>query len=148
MAIFIRLDRMDEKLAAVAAGLKSQLPTRTIKREFLFYSEHTDKELRDGVVMLISDGEGNYSNSPGMIAKNGTHKMIVIGHLKVPNSASKTDIESAEIMLIEEIKAFCRKGVQGVTLVLRSAQHSRQLEYPIGWVVCVIEALSPDSNIY
>jgi len=146
----VAISRMDDRLDAIETALVTALPTRPVKRSLLkHYSDYSDQELADGVVILLSAGERDYNNKPGMIAKEGTHRIILIGYLKLNEKASQPqDVEAAELDLIEEIKAFVRAGVSGTTLLLDNVQHSRQLEFPYGWVVAYIDAGPPNMNLY
>jgi len=140
--------RMDDRMDAVFSSLTAALTTRHVSRSWLKrYDDHTPQELADGALMLISAGESGYSSSPGMVALNGTHRMILIGHLKVADASQPQDIEAAELDLIEEIRSWVRSGVPGVGVVLISAEHSRQLEHPYGWVVVYLDTGEPGANI-
>ncbi len=140
--------RMDDRMDAVAASLTAALTTRHVKRSWLKnYDEHTPQELADGVVMLISAGEGQYKDGPGMTALEGQHRMILVCHLKVSETSQPQDVEAAELDLIEEIKAWARVGVAGVGLSVVRVEHSRQLEHPYGWAVVYLDAGPPDSNL-
>lgn len=148
MAIGQAIERMDDRLDAIAAALTTALSTRVIKRSLVHYTDHADADLAAGVVTLLSAGEGGYSNGLGMTAKEGTHKLLLIGHLQLAESADGEAIEAAEIDLIEEIKAFVRSGVTGTSLRLENVIHSRQLERPYGWIVAYIDAGPPRRNTY
>lgn len=142
------IERMDDRLDAVAASLAIALPTRVIKRSLLHYTDHSPVDLAAGVVTLLSAGEGNYSKGLGMVAREGVQQMILIGHLKLAESAAGVDVEAAEIDLIEEIKAWARNRIAGLSLRLDSVQHSRQLEKPYGWVVAFLDVGPPSANTH
>lgn len=147
--ISVPIERMDDRMDAIHAALVAALPTRVVKRSyFRHFSEHEEAELAAGVVMLISAGEGEYARGRGMIAREGTHKFLLIGHLKADDDSAPRDIEEAELDLIEEIKAFVRVPAPGLSLYLAQAQHSRQLEHPYGWVVAYLEAGAPSQNTH
>jgi hypothetical protein len=130
------IDHIGVRLAAFEDALITALPTRHIKRaELIPFHEHKAQEIRDGVVTIISSGESNYNNSQGMVAREGTLRLILVGHLKLDENATGLEIETAEIALIEEIKAFVRAGVPGMSLSLDSSQQSRQLDKPYGWTL-------------
>ncbi len=142
----IKLERIDDKLAALNAALVAAMPTRQVEIGFTPYDDRTDTELLDGVVNIVSAGEGNYHQGRGMAAKEGTLKVHLINHLKVAETASRADLQQAEINLAEEIKSFVRTGVAGMTLALDSIEQSRLLEYPYGWVVAFLGLRPPASN--
>lgn len=142
------VERIDDRMALIAASLTAALPTREVKRNLLHFDQHAPGELESGVVMLVSDGESNYSRNLGMTAKEPSHSLLVICHLKVAEDSPKLAIELAEMALLEEIKTWLRAGVEGMSFDIDSAQHSRQLEHPYGWVVIKIAAVPPKTNVY
>lgn len=143
------IERMDDRMDAIHAALVAALPTRVVKRSFFkHFSEHEEAELAAGVVMLISAGEGDYARGRGMIAREGVHKFLLIGHVKSDDDSEPKATEAAELDLIEEIKAFVRVPVPGMSLYLAQAQHSRQLEHPYGWVVANLDAGPPSQNTH
>jgi hypothetical protein len=152
MAIGTVIARMDDRLAAfraaiVAAG--SPLAARVHKPNLMHYTAHSEAELTQGVIISVSAGEGNYHQaSEGMIAKEGTHRVLLIGHCRVAETATPSAIEALEINMIEEVKAFLRLPIPGMSLNLESVEHSRQLELPYGWFVAFIELLPPRTNVY
>lgn len=148
MAIGQAIERMDDRMDAIAAALLLALPTRVVKRSLKHYTEHSAADLAAGVVTLVSAGEGSYNPGLGMVAKEGTHRVLLIGHLKVAEGQDGEDIEAAELDLAEEIKAFVRAGVTGTSLRLDRIEHSRQLENPYGWLVAYIDAGPPRRTTY
>lgn len=146
MTAFIQ--RIDDRMAAIFSSLQSTLTARILKRGLLHFDQHEAGEIESGVVMAISDGESDYSENLGMTAKDGKHGLLIICHLKVAETSAKVAIELAEMALIEEIKSWVRAGVPGMDFEIITAQQSRQLEHPYGWVVVKINAIPPRSNVY
>lgn len=145
----VAIERMDERLDAVAASLIAALPARVVKRSRVrHYTEHEEADIEKGVVMLISSGEKDYKRGRGMIAKEGTHSMLLIGHVKSDEDSEPQASEVAELMLIEEIKAFARIPIPGLSLTLAQVHHSQQLEHPYGWVVAYLDAGPPNQNTH
>lgn len=142
------IERMDDRLDALAAALAAALPTRTVKRSLLHYTEHSAAELAAGVVTLVSAGEGDYNKGLGMVAREGVQRVVLIGHLKVAEGAPGATVEAAELDLIEELKAWARLPSPGMSLRLDSVQHSRQLENPYGWVVAYLDIGPPRASTY
>lgn len=143
MAIGQAIERMDDRLDALEASLILALPARVISRDLKHYSEQTDADLTAGVVTLVSAGEKDYSRGLGMEARDGTHRVLLIGHLRVAEDQGGQAIEAEELDLIEDIKSWVRAGVDGMSLRLDSVQHSRQLENPYGWIVAYVDAGPP-----
>ncbi len=148
------IERMDDRLDAVEAAMLADtaLKLRVIKRSYLrHYSSHTEDEIKKGVLTLMSAGEGDYSQKLGMVARDGTHRMLIICHLKVSEPDSKKQpraVEDMELDIIEEVKTFVRNTVNGMDLVIDSVQHSRQQEAPIGWFVMYLDAKPQANTIY
>ena len=141
------IERLDDRTAALFASMQSALTTRIIKRSLLHFDAHAAGEIEKGVVMMLSDGESQYSDKLGMTALHGKQGLLMICHLKVSETSAPLAIELAEMALIEEIKDWVRQGVSGVSFEIESAQHSRQLEHPYGWVVVKINASPPRTNV-
>jgi hypothetical protein len=142
------IERIDDRQTAIAQSITAALSTRIVKRSLLHFDHHEPGEIETGVVMLISDGEHDYSQNLGMTAKEGKHGQLLVCHLKVDENSPKVAIEQAEMALIEEIKSWVRAGVPGMSFEIESAQHSRQLEHPYGWVVVKLNAIPPRTNVY
>jgi len=143
------LERMDDRMDAVEAALRAALTSRHISRSYQrHYGEFSAEQLQQGVVQLISSGESGYQTGLGMVAREGTHNMLLVCYLVLDESSAPQETEAAELALIEEIKAFVRTGVDGTHLVLDKALHSRQQEHPYGWVVAYIEARPTAESTY
>lgn len=135
------IDRMDDRLAAVRAALCTAMPDRVHKTGYRrMHDEHEPEELQVGVVSIVSAGETNYNDSPGMIAREGVQTMAIVVHLSAYHDDDGEAVEAAELDACEEIKAFVRTGVPGMTIRLVSLQHSAQQMTPLGYVTAQIEA--------
>lgn len=148
MPLPIPIDRMDARLDAIEAALTAALPTRLVSDTLQHYTERSDAELTQGVVTLVSADEKGYSQNLGMAARDGTQRILLIGHLRVAEGTPRKAIQDQELDLIEELKAFIRAGVPGMSLTLDSVIHSRQLDHPYGWVVAYIDAAPPRQTTY
>lgn len=145
----IAIDNMGLKLDAINTLLTAKLPAgRVVKRSLIHLTDQLPAELLAGIVTLVSAGESNYKNQRGMVGKEGDHAMLLIGHLKVPESNNSKDTEDAEILFIEEIKTVLRNNVAGISISLQSVEHSRQLEHPWGWFVISINVGAPRTSTY
>lgn len=142
------IDRIDDRLAALEAALKTALPTRLVEIGLVPYEDRSRDELQQGVVNIVSNGEGDYHRGKGMAAREGIHKVLLICHLQVDEAQTRAELQQAEIDLMEAIKSFVRTGVAGMTVVLDSVQQSRLLEHPYGWVVAFIELHPPHTSVY
>jgi len=143
------IERIDDKLAAFETALVASLPvSRTVERGFVPYSERDEALLLNGVLNLVCDGEGSYSQARGMAAKEGSAKVILICHLRVTEAQTSADLQQAEITLAEELKTFTKTGAPGLDLVLVDLVLSRQLEHPYGWIVAFFELKPPGANTH
>jgi hypothetical protein len=142
------IERIDDRQTAIVESITAALNNRIVKRSLLHFDQHEPGEIETGVVMVVSSGESDYSQNLGMTAKEGKHGQLLVCHLKVAEESDKVAIEQAEMALIEEIKAWVRAGVSGMSFEIESAQHSRQLEHPYGWVVVKLNAIPPRTNVY
>jgi hypothetical protein len=143
------LDRIDDKLAVFEAALRAALPARrTIEAGFVPMSERNKEQLLYGVVNVVCDGEGSYSQARGMAAREGTAKVVLICHLQVEDDQGTEALRQAEIDLAEEIKAFTRAGVTGMDMILVDLSLSRQLEHPYGWGVAYFELRPPGAGTH
>ncbi len=147
MGIGADIERIDDRLDAIEAALRSALPRRIVTRSLKHYDEHSPADLRTGVVTLVSAGESQYDGRLGMEATRGTLRILLVGHLKVEEESGGVAIEAAELDLVEDIKAFVRGGVTGMSLRLDNVQHSRQLEHPYGWLVAYVD-VGPGRDTY
>ena len=141
------IDDIAQRFDAFVAALTTAMPTRTVKEEVLPYTEHEPQQLRDGVLTVLSSDERDYSNSQGMKAREGTHRLILVGHLQLDEAATAAEIRNAEFALIEEVKTFVRAGIPGMSLSLVRSVHSRGLEKPYGWTLQYIDAGPLNHNV-
>jgi hypothetical protein len=146
------IERMDDRLDAIEAALRAALEPngRIVKRSYARnYRKHGEADLLDGVVVLVADGESDYSTDLGRAARGGTMNVLLIGHVAVDQKTkTHADVEAAELDLAEEFKAFVRTGVEGMNLQLSEIRNSRQQEFPYGWVVAVLAAGPPRATTH
>lgn len=147
------IERMDDRLDALQAALVAfyaALPEgerRVVKRGLKDYREHANADLAKGVVTLVSDSEAGFSTRFGEVARKGAQTVLLVGHLKVAETADPAAVEVLELDMVEQLKTFVRAGVAGIGLLLNDIQTSRQLDHPYGWFVMSITAGPPLSTI-
>lgn len=134
------LERLDTRLDAIAASLTAALPDRIVSRTLKHLSAQAASDLDRGIVMLVSAGEGDFVGPAGQPAFEGVQHIMLVVHLKVAEGSPASDVEAAELSLIEEIKAWMRTGIEGLWLAPTRIEHSRQLEAPYGWAVIFADA--------
>ncbi|MBD3610525.1 MAG: hypothetical protein HUJ30_08250 [Gammaproteobacteria bacterium] len=135
------IDNMLQRKGAIQTSLTTALNTRLVTGNLLKEaSDYTDDERRQGVVQVISAGEKDYKISPGMIAKEGHHTILLACWLYVDDTPTKgEDIEAAEMTLIEEIKTWARGPFTTMGVRVVSAEHSKQQQAPWGWALVVLD---------
>ncbi len=136
------------KLDAIETLLVAQMPTRNIKRSMQHFTEQDETELLSGIVTIVNAGESGFKNQLGMVAKEGTAAVWLIGHVKVAEDTPSQNIETAELALSKELKAAIRVGVPGIGFALERIEYSRQLEHPYGWFVAFLNAGPPLETLY
>jgi len=142
------IDDINARYDAVLAALKTHATTRVVKESF--YRDigvHTRADLIQGVVMVILDNEGDYTNNFALQAKQGATQFRVVYHLHAGDNNPEPKVtRQKEGEAAEEVKAFVRAGVTGLSLALIDVQFSRQLDHPYGWIVATVRAGPPESN--
>lgn len=141
------IDDIAERLTAVEALFTAQLTTRHIKRALKHFTDQDDTELQEGILTIVSAGEAGYKNQKGMVAKEGTGKILLVAHIRVAESNNSQDIEDAELAFFKEVKVALRVDVPGLGFALESFEHSRQLEHPYGWFVATIKVGPPRNSL-
>lgn len=144
----VAIDDTATKLDAMEQLLINQMPGRNIKRTLVHYADQDATEILEGIITIVNASEGGYINQPGMVAKEGTTKVLLIAHIKVPESDNSKETEDAELLLAKELKAAIRVGVPGIGFALERIEHSRQLEHPYGWFVAFLDAGPPLETLY
>ena len=131
----------EQTLDALRTGLATALPTRIVRRDFRPLAQCKAADLVTGILTLVNRGERNYANYLGREAQLGTLDVLLIGQLKVADTAAPLAIEQAELALAEEVKGFLQAPAPaGVTECLaQSFAQSGQLETPFGWVIFELE---------
>ncbi len=147
MAIGAYIERLDERRDAVLAALAAALGTRVVTNSLQSIESQSAADLAQGVVMLVSVRERSYSRGLGMAATKGLQEFLLVGHLRVAADAPPSAIEDAEMALIEELKAFVRGGVSGMSVRLGEVRQSQQLDHPYGWVVAHLDVGPPESSV-
>ena len=129
---------------ALKAALATALPARVVTRDFKDFSQRQEADLLTGVISLIGAGEKDYANYLGRATQLGTVPFVLVGQIKLAETAAPSAVEDAEDLLAEEIKAFCRAPGDPLLggILMRSFRQSGQLEAPYGWIAIDIEVMT------
>lgn len=136
---------IEATLEALKTGLAAALPAgRRVTRAFLPLALRPQEDLLAGVLTLICRGESSYANYVGREADLGTLRVLLIGQLMLAGNPSGLDVERAELVLAEEVKAFLRGTLPaGIAECLATSfEQSAQLEVPMGWIGFELEVKS------
>lgn len=141
-------EKRDAILAALTAAFAAAGPytEHQVLDELRQLDQHSDAELNQGVLMALVESEGQYSTKLGMEGKDGTLGLVIIFHCRVGEDDSPSIIENKEITLAQEIKAFCRAGVAGMSLQPQEFRFSLQRNHPYGYVAGKINVVSPRNS--
>lgn len=143
------IERIDDRHAAILAAAQAHFAARVVQNGWTHYRNQAMADLQAGIVMVVVDSESDWRNSPGMIAKAGTTAVLLVAHVAVDEKTqTAADVQDLELDIAEEIKAFARAGVDGLTLQPQSINTSRQLEYPYGFVVARVDAGPPQASTH
>jgi len=143
------IERIDDRRDAILAAMQAHFSARVVQAGWQHYREQAEADLQQGVVMLVIDGESDYSERLGMAAKAGTTTVLLVCHAAVDQQTqTQADLQDLELDIAEECKAFVRAGVDGIGLGLQSINTSRQLEYPYGFVVARVDAGAPEATTH
>jgi len=140
------IHHIGERTTAFVAALTAALPARHIKfADLRNYDDYDRQELGEGIIVVLSSGESDYSNNPGMIAKEATQRFILAGKIKCDERATGLDVFGEEVKIIEEVKEFLRSNVPGMSLNITASHQSRQLDKPYAWTLQHVD-VGPNTN--
>lgn len=130
------MSTLSARMEALKAGLAAAVPaTRTVSRSLKDFTSWGDAVLLTGVYTAVSKSEGDYARYTSDMEADGTHRIAIIGQLKVAEDADPSAVEDAEGVMIDEIKAFMRTPPADLgSMVLQGWNQSAQMEAPYGWV--------------
>lgn len=142
------IEDLGERAAALRAALKTAMPRRIHKKAFNEdFAAHQDEELQQGVVMFSFGSENDYSQQPGMEAKEGTSSNVILVQFIGLDDSDSAAIEDEEFVIAAQIKNFVEIGVPGLGLNLVSITSSAQRSTPYGWVLAQLDAGPPLDNL-
>lgn len=135
---------LSSRMAQLAAALQAACPRRLVTRNLVDRDDHSEDDLKRGVLTLVSIAEDALQNNPGREAHYGRHRVALIGSvLAASDSAPSGTVEDLEHAIVDEVKAFCRQpppdGID--SLVMTSWRGTGQLDAPYGSVVIDLEML-------
>jgi hypothetical protein len=130
-----------ERLELVRGELASFLPHRVVTRDLKDFADRPEKELRCGVFTIVASGEDSLQNYRGGEASFGRMRIVVVGQIHLGERTTGSQVEDAELALVEELKRFTRLAlVEGIdSFIINNWQQSGQIEVPYGWILAEME---------
>lgn len=139
----LAIDDTAARAQAVEAHLRTHLANRNVTPVLKHFTDHSDQELLEGVLTVVTATESDFKNQRGMIAKEGTTQFLLIAHLKIAETSDQEELAEAEHTLLSELKSAIRQKLPGLSLLLGEIQFSRQLDHPYGWFVATLDVGPP-----
>ena len=128
---------------ALRSGLAAAYPARRVTRALLDFADRPEGDLLAGIYTLVAGDEDGFPNYRGREGNFGDLQVGVIAQIKVSEQARPDELEDAESVMVDEIKAYTRSVLPAPidSLVLTAVKRSRQLEHPYGWVLCDMQVM-------
>lgn len=128
------------RMNLIKSTLAACYPARVVTRSLKDVSQHKTPDLKLGIYTLISQGEGGYANLLGRAARDGQQRLLLVGQIQLGENAETSEIEDAEFVMVEEIKAFCSDLPPAlICLSMTGYQQSSQIDAPYGWIAVHLE---------
>lgn len=122
-----------DSMNALKVALAAAMPTRVVTRDLLPFDMRPDADLLAGVLTVVSSREGRYANYRGREAQMGKLNVVVVGQLRLQESASPSEVEDAEFAFAEQVKGFLGGALPVGDVQLIETRFSGQMEAPYGW---------------
>ena len=128
--------KQDDVMDALKASLAAALPARHVQRRLVDPGTEKSARLEAGVICVVSAGGGSFANWQGREGELGTMNVIVVGFVKVADSAPSDDVERAELALLADLLGWCQlvKPEPLDSVYPGSYRQSQQLAHPVGWL--------------
>jgi hypothetical protein len=137
------VSELSTRMVAIRDALAAACPARVVTRAWRPLTKRRPEELAAGIYCVVSQSEGDYPNLNGYEARDGKHRILLIGQFQLPESAAPDEVEDAEFAMVEEVKAFVRALPESLCcLLLTGFAQSGQLEAPFGWVAFDLESVA------
>lgn len=134
------MSEIGDRLNLIKTTLAAALPTRIVTRDLLDFAARQHSELQAGIYTLVSKSEGGYQNLNGRAAMDGAQRMFLAGQLVLTEAALPSEVEDAELAMVDEIKAFLRALPPALCrLQMTGYRQSQQMDVPYGWISVDLE---------
>ena len=135
---------LDAYMALLLTSLSTFASDRTVSRELKSLdqlNENAGEELETGRYTLLSTGLRDTRNIPGAAVHGGTWDIVIIGQIRLVESATGVAVEAAESQMFAQISDWLNSPIDDEINCLEviSMTQSQQLETPYGWIAIKIE---------
>jgi len=135
---------LDAYMALLLTSLSTFASDRTVSRELKSLdqlNENSGEELETGRYTLLSTGLRDTRNIPGAAVHGGTWDIVIIGQIRLVESATGVAVETAESQMFAQISDWLNSPIDDEINCLEviSMTQSQQLETPYGWIAIKIE---------
>lgn len=126
----------DTVMDALVASMEAAMPARWVQRKLVDPGLEKATRLEQGVICVVSAGGGSFANWQGREGELGTMNVVVVGFVKVADSAPSDDVERAELALLADLLDWCAlaKPVPLDSVYPGDYRQSQQLAAPVGWL--------------
>ncbi len=133
-------------LEAMNAALAALAPARIVTRDYLPFNLRAQPDLELGIYTILPGPIGPYpyevSDNQGATdslraTQCARQRIVVIGQLLLPESATGVDVDNAEFEMLAELEGLADDAIETDTLIalkLLSARPSGQVERPYAWI--------------
>ena len=122
-------------------ALATAYPKRVVSRDLADFADRKKQDLAAGIYTIVNLASDQYPNYRGREGNFGRVQIVLLAQIELAESSTPSQIEDAELAMLEELQAFTRTVLpQGIdSLVLTAHRSSGQLEHPYGWIACQME---------
>lgn len=143
------MNQISVVLSRIRSALALAIPDRIIATDLVDFPQRKVPELEKGIVTVLLLA-ADLHDWDGML------NMKLVGQISVPERTStKHDIETAELEIFQQLRAFIRNPGPGIPRIqAHQVRFSSQMEFPWGWVSMDIDvgpidlADGDDSEVY
>jgi len=130
-----------DRVALLQSTMAAAYPARMVTRDLVEFDHRKKEDLAAGIYSIVSLGEGGYANHNGREGMDGTHRILLVGQVKLAEKTPPSQVEDAEFAMAEEVKALMRALPAGLcNLVMTGFEQSGQADAPYGWIAVKLEA--------
>ena len=134
------MSALADRMQLIASTLAARYPARVVTRRLQDFASRKADELKKGIYTLVSLGESGYANLRDRPAMDGRHRMLLIGQMQLPEKSGCDEIENAEFVMVEEVKAFLSALPPSLAcLEMKAFRQSGQTDHPYAWIACELE---------